>query len=87
MGLWIITRLKLRTDQMTMHRPSSWDQFVLVRLDKREKYTIQAKKALLLMFSGCIAYLCYPESLLPTKLASKYKTRQLQLRQYANHYL
>ena len=63
MGLWIITRLKLRTDQMTTHRPFSRDQFILVRLDKREKYTIQAKKALLLMCSSCIAYLCYPVSL------------------------
>ena len=66
MGVWIITRLKLRRDQMTTHRPSSRDQFVLVRLDKREKYTIQAKKALQLMFSGCIAYLCYPVSLAVT---------------------
>ena len=54
MGLWIITRLKLRTDQVMTHRPSSRDQFVLVRLDKIEKYTIQAKMALLLMFSRCI---------------------------------
>ena len=63
MGLWIITRLKLRTDQMTTHGPSSGGQFVLVRLDKREKYTFQAKKALLCMRSNCIAYLCYSVSL------------------------
>ena len=62
MGLWIISRLKLRTDQMMTHDPSSRDQFVLVRLDKREKYTIQAKKALLLMYSSCIAYLSHPVS-------------------------
>ena len=63
MGLWIITRFMLRTDQMTTHRPSFRGQFVLVRLDKSEKYTIQAKKALLFMCSNCIAYLCYPVSL------------------------
>ena len=63
MGLWIIARLKLRTDQMTTHHPSSRGQFVLVRLDKREKYTIHAKKALLFMGSNCIVYLCYPLSL------------------------
>ena len=62
MGSWIISRLKLRTDQVTTHRPSSRGQFVLVRLDK-EKYTNQAKKALLFMCSNCIAYLCYPVSL------------------------
>ena len=31
MDLWIITRLKLRTDQMMTHRLSSRDQNVLVR--------------------------------------------------------
>ena len=64
MGLWILTRLKLRTDQVTTHRSSSRGQFVLVRLDKREKYTIQAKNALLCMCSNCIVYLCYPVSLM-----------------------
>ena len=70
MGLWIITRLKLRTDQMRTHRPSSRGQFVLVRLDKREKYTIQAKKALLFMCSNCIAYLGYPVSLEQTPFSA-----------------
>ena len=52
MGSWIITRLKLRTDQMTTHRDSSRDQNVLVRLDKKGIYTNQAKLAQPNIFSN-----------------------------------
>ena len=76
MGLRIITRLKLRTYQMTTHCPSFQGQFVLVWLDKREKYTIQAKRALLFICSNCIAYLCYPVSLADTFLPS-YRVRHV----------
>ena len=39
MGLWIITRLKLRTDQMTTHGPSSRSQSVQIGLE----YTKETK--------------------------------------------